>query len=430
MTEVPPDRVQTFKPKLISVLQEGYGLVAFRKDSLAGATVAVVALPLSMAIAIACGLPPEKGLITAVVGGLIVSVTGGSRFQVGGPAGAFIVPVASTLATHGMAGLITATFLSGLFLLLAGMLRLGRFVRLIPKAVVLGFSAGIAVIIAASQLHDLMGLQVQNEPTELVHKLTTLLAARQSFNASAFTVALGTMALIFALRRWKPAFPGMLVAITLATYAAFALKLPVETISDRFGTLKGLWPSPSLPKLDLAFMITLLPASASFALLGAIESLLSATVADTMASRQHRPEAELVAQGLANMAAALFGGFCVTGTIARTATNIRAGAHGPVAGIMHAVFVLIAFLALMPLAGHIPFAALAGILMVVAWGMIERHEITLVATGARVQALAMVVTLALVVLVDLTTGIAMGCLVAALGTWIRRGPQIARKLPD
>lgn len=430
MTDPSPDPAHSFKPKLISVWQEGYDLEALRKDTLAGATVAVVALPLSMAIAIACGLPPEKGLITAVVGGLVVSATGGSRFQVGGPAGAFIVPVASTLAAYGMAGLITATFLSGLFLLLAGMLRLGRFVRLIPKAVVLGFSAGIAVIIAASQMHDFMGLQVQHEPAELVHKLTILLAARQSLNASAFTIALGTMVLIFALRRWKPGFPGMLVAVTLATYAAFALKLPVETVSDRFGALKGVWPAPSLPKLDLPFILALLPASASFALLGAIESLLSATVADTMAGRQHRPEAELVAQGLANMAAALFGGFCVTGTIARTATNIRAGAHGPVAGILHAVFVLIAFLALMPLAGHIPFAALAGILMVVAWGMIERHEISRVATGAPLQALAMLVTLALVALVDLTMGIAVGCLVATLGTWIRRPPQSAGKHSD
>lgn len=422
--------VHSFKPKLISVLQEGYGLEAFRKDTLAGATVAVVALPLSMAIAIACGLPPEKGLITAVVGGIIVSGTGGSRFQVGGPAGAFIVPVASTLAAHGMSGLITATFLSGLFLVLAGVLRLGRFVRLIPKAVVLGFSAGIAIIIAASQLHDLMGLQVQHEPAELIHKVTTLLAVRQSFNASAFAVAIGTMALIFALRRWKPALPGMLIAVTLATLAAFALKLPIETLSDRFGALRGLWPAPSLPKLDIPFILELLPASASFALLGAIESLLSATVADTMGGRQHRPEAELVAQGLANMGAALFGGFCVTGTIARTATNIRAGAHGPVAGIMHAVFILIAFLALMPLAGHIPFAALAGVLMVVAWGMIERHEMNEVVKGPRLLAVAMVVTMALVALVDLTTGIAMGCLVAALSTWLRRPPKSALKPPN
>lgn len=420
MSEAAPDPARTFKPKLISVLKEGYGLQAFGKDTLAGATVAVVALPLSMAIAIACGLAPEKGLITAVVGGLIVSATGGSRHQIGGPAGAFIVPVAGTIMAHGVAGLITATFLSGIYLVLAGALRLGRFVRLIPKAVVLGFSAGIAIIIAASQLHDFLGLRISHEPAELAEKLGVLFAARASFNPAACVLAVATMSIILLARRWKPAFPGMLVAIVVASLVAECFHLPVETLGDRFRALKGVWPAPSLPQLDPAFIVKLLPAAASFALLGAIESLLSATVADTMAARHHRPEAELVAQGLANMGAALFGGFCVTGTIARTATNIRAGAHGPIAGILHAIFVLIAFLALMPLAAHIPFAALAGVLMVVAWGMIERHEIASVAKSSLGQAAAMLVTLLIVAWFDLTAGIAAGCVLVAVSTWVAR----------
>ncbi|MFM1976708.1 MAG: hypothetical protein RL145_1554 [Pseudomonadota bacterium] len=420
MTEAAPDPTRVFKPKLISVLREGYDLRAFGKDSLAGATVAVVALPLSMAIAIACGLPPEKGLITAIVGGLIVSASGGSRYQIGGPAGAFIVPVAGTVLAHGVAGLITATFLSGIFLLLAGALRLGRFVRLIPKAVVLGFSAGIAIIIAASQLHDFLGLQISHEPAELAEKIRTLISARASFNPAACALAIATMAVILLARRWKPAFPGMLLAIVVTSLAAEYFHLPIETLGDRFSTLKGVWPAASLPQLDPAFTMQLLPAAASFALLGAIESLLSATVGDTMGGRQHRPEAELVAQGLANMGAALFGGFCVTGTIARTATNIRAGAHGPIAGILHAVFVLIAFLALMPLAAHIPFAALAGVLMVVAWGMIERHEIASVVKSSFGQAAAMLVTLLIVAWFDLTAGIAAGCALVAISTWVKR----------
>ncbi len=426
MTEPAPDPTRTFKPKLMSLLKEGYGLQAFGKDAVAGATVAVVALPLSMAIAIACGLPPERGLITAIVGGLIVSATGGSRFQIGGPAGAFIVPVAGTVMAHGVAGLITATFLSGIFLVLAGALRLGRFVRLIPKAVVLGFSAGIAIIIAASQLHDFLGLNISQEPPDLAKKISVLVAARASFNPAACALAVATMAVIFLARRWKPGFPGMLLAIVVTSLVTERLHLPIETLGDRFGTLKGVWPAPSLPQLDLTMIAKLLPAAATFALLGAIESLLSATVADTMSGRQHRPEAELIAQGLANMGAALFGGFCVTGTIARTATNIRAGAHGPIAGILHAVFVLIAFLALMPLAAHIPFAALAGVLMVVAWGMIERHEIASVAKGSLGQAAAMLVTLLIVAWFDLIAGIAAGCVIVMVNTWMKRSGIIIK----
>lgn len=414
------DSARRFKPKLISVLEEGYGWHALGRDLVAGATVAVVALPLSMAIAIACGLPPEKGLITAVVGGLIVSATGGSRFQIGGPAGAFIVPVAGTLVTYGPSGLITATFMSGVMLAVAGAVGLGRFVRLVPKAVVLGFSAGIATIIAASQLHDFLGLRIGHEPADLVAKIRTLIYAAETLNFVACAVGLATIILILGLRRWKPAFPSMLVAIIVASLFTTALHLPVESLGDRFTSLHGDWPALSLPRLDPHTIITLLPVSASFALLGAIESLLSATVADAMANRAHRPEAELVAQGLANIGAALFGGFCVTGTIARTATNIRAGAYGPVSGIVHAVLVLLAILLLMPLAGHIPFAALAGLLLVVAWGMIERHEIAGVLQDSPIQAAAMLITLLVVALLDLTAGIATGCAIIALHKGLSR----------
>jgi SulP family sulfate permease len=352
------DKARQFKPKLITVLKEGYGLKELQQDAGAGATVGVVALPLSMAIAIACGLPPETGLITAIVGGITVSALGGSRFQVGGPAGAFIVPVATTLAVHGLSGLILATFFSGALLILAGALRLGRFVRLIPSPVVLGFSAGIALIIAVSQLHDVLGLTLSTkEPAAFVPKLMALVSARSTLNFEAFGIAALVVATILGLRRLAPAFPGMLVAVVGATILAWLAHLNVETLGDRFGVLSSQFPAPVLPQFSLATVVPILPSVLSFTLLGAIESLLSATVADTMTGRLHRPEAELVAQGIANMAVALFGGFCVTGTIARTATNIKAGAHGPIAGILHGVFVLIAFLTLMPLAAHIPFCS-------------------------------------------------------------------------
>lgn len=405
-------KTPVFEPKLLTVFKEGYGAKALRRDILAGLTVAVVALPLSMAIAIASGLPPETGLITAIVGGFFVSALGGSRFQIGGPAGAFIVPVATTLAAHGLEGLVLATFLSGVFLTLAGLLRLGRFVRLIPDPAVLGFSAGIALIIAASQIHDLFGLVLAGkEPAELLPKLAALFAARETFNPEAPVIAAACIAIILGLRRINPNIPGMLIAVFLSALTVFLFDLPVETLGERFGELKGTIPAPAVPVLSWEKIAPILPSALSFTLLGAIESLLSATVADSMTNRRHRPEAELVAQGVANVAASLFGGFCVTGTIARTATNVRAGAHGPVSGILHAVFVLIVLLAAMPLAAHIPFAALAGVLMVVAFNMVERHKIGQTLRESRAGALALALTLVLTVTVDLTVGIASGCLV-------------------
>jgi sulfate permease, SulP family len=401
---------RAFKPKLITVLREGYGWQAFGKDAFAGLTVAVVALPLSMAIAIACGLPPATGLVTAVVGGLVVSAVGGSRFQVGGPAGAFIVPVATTLAAHGLQGLVLATFLSGLFLVLAGGLRLGRFVRLIPHAVVLGFSAAIALIIAASQIHDLFGLSFAGkEPAALLPKLAVLFEARGSFSWAATLMAVCTIGLILGLRRINANFPGMLIAVVAAAIIVLVSGLRVETLGDRFGEMAGVFPPLRPPPFDGALLVAVLPAALSFTVLGAVESLLSATVADTMTERHHRPEAELVGQGFANIASALFGGFCVTGTIARTATNIRAGARGPVAGMLHAIFVLMALLLAMPLAAHIPFAALAGVLAVVAFNMVERHEIIRLFKADPASALTLAVTLVGVAVFDLMAGIAAGC---------------------
>jgi len=398
----------SYTPKLLTVLREGYGLRAFRADVVAGMTVAIVALPLSMAIAIASGATPAQGLYTSIFGGLLVSALGGSRFQIGGPAGAFIILVAATVAQHGMDGLILATALSGLLLTLVGVLQLGSFVQFVPFPVTVGFTAGIAIIIFASQIKDLLGLSLANEPGELIGKLSALYSARGSFSPAALGLACVTIAVILILRRWRPHWPGMLIAIAVAALAAAVLNLPVATIGTRFGGIPSTLPQPALPDLSPAKILAILPAALSFTLLGAIESLLSAVVADGMTGRRHRSNCELVAQGLANVGSALFGGFCVTGTVARTATNVRAGAYGPVAGILHALFLLLFILVAAPLAAFIPLAALAGVLAVVAWNMIDRAAIRILARSGLGESIVLAATFLLTLFRDLIEAIVVG----------------------
>lgn len=420
MTKTTQTDAQEFLPKLITVLREGYGRDDLRADALAGLTVAIVALPLSMAIAIASGVGPERGLYTAIVGGFLVSLLGGSRFQIGGPAGAFIVLVAACVAATGIEGLLLATFLSGLMLVAVGALRLGSYIRYIPYPVTVGFTAGIAIIIFASQLRDFLGLQLTAaEPGELLHKIPALWQARDTASLAACCVALGTVGLILSLKRFRPHWPGLLLAVVAASVVVGVLGLQVETIGTRFGGLPSLLPQPALPQMTAPMIWAALPWAISFTLLGAIESLLSAVVADGMTGRRHRSNAELVAQGVANIGSSLFGGFCVTGTIARTATNVRAGSHGPVSGMLHAVFVLAFMLIAAPLAAYIPLAALAGVLVIVAWNMAEKEELWALIRSSRADAMVVLVTLGLVIFRDLTTGIVVG---VALGgaVFIRR----------
>jgi SulP family sulfate permease len=415
-----PPYLSEFRPKLVSLWREGYSLRALQADALAGLTVAIVALPLSMAIAIASGVGPERGLFTTIIGGFLVSALGGSRFQIGGPAGAFIVLVSACVMQIGVAGLILATFLSGAMLIGLALLRAGTYIRYIPYPVTVGFTAGIAVIIFAAQIKDLFGLTLTGaEPAEIVAKLETLWGLRATLNPAALAVALGTIALIVGIKRLAPALPNLLIAVTTAAIAVAALNLPVETIFGRFGTLPRTPPAPSLPAFSTQLIAAALPWAFSFTLLGAIESLLSAVVADGMSGRRHRPNAELLAQGVANMAAALFGGFCVTGTIARTATNVRAGSRGPVSGMLHAVFVLLFMLIAAPLAGFIPLAALAAVLAVVAWNMIEREAAWHLIRTSRADAVVLLATFGLVVFRDLTEGIVVGFALGGL-VFIRR----------
>lgn len=410
-----PTFIELFTPKLATVLREGYRLADVKADALSGLTVAIVALPLSMAIAIASGVTPDRGLYTAIIGGFIISALGGSRFQIGGPAGAFIVLVSATVMQHGIDGLILATFLSGIILLAIGLLRLGTFIKYIPYPVTVGFTAGIAVIILASQLKELLGLTLAGaEPGPFIPKLQALAAALPTFNLSAAALALLSVAVIVAVRRFRPHWPSYLIAVGLASAIAWLLQVPVETIGTRFGGIPHALPTPALPDFSIAKITAVLPAALSFALLGGIESLLSAVVADSMTGRRHRSNCELVAQGIANMASALFGGICVTGTIARTATNVRAGARGPVSGMLHALFLLLFMAVAAPLASYIPLAALGAVLAVVAWNMAERHAFATLMRASRGDAVVLFATFLLVVFRDLTEGILVGFGIGAL----------------
>jgi SulP family sulfate permease len=410
-----PSFTELFTPKLVTVLGERYGLNDLRADAVAGLTVAIVALPLSMAIAIASGVTPDRGLYAAIVGGFVVSFLGGSRFQIGGPAGAFIVLVAATVEQHGIDGLLLATLLSGVMLMAVGFLRLGTFIKYIPYPVTVGFTAGIAVIIFASQIRDLLGLTLPGkEPGPLLPKLAALAQALPTLNVSALVVTLVSVGTILAIRRYRPHWPAMLIAVGLAAILVWLTGLPVETIGTRFGGIPQSLPAPSLPPLSMDSVLAILPSALSFTLLGGIESLLSAVVADSMSGRRHRSNCELVAQGAANIASALFGGLVVTGTIARTATNVRSGARGPVSGMLHAVFLLLFMLVAAPLASYIPLAALGAVLAVVAWNMAEKHEFATLLRASRGDAVVLLATFLLVVFRDLTEGILVGFGIGAL----------------
>lgn len=403
------------EPKLFTVLREGYGLGDLRADVVAGLTVAIVALPLSMAIAIASGVSPDRGLYTAIVGGFIVSAFSGSRYQVGGPAGAFIVLVAGTVATHGVEGLLLATAMAGVMLAALGLLRLGAYIRYLPYPVTVGFTAGISVIILASQLKDLMGLRLAGaEPGPLWPKLLALFQALPTVSWPAAILAAGVIAGIMILKRVRPHWPGLLIAITVASVVAYLAHIDVQTIGSKFGGIPRGLQAPHLPDISFAKVQAMLPAALSFTLLGAIESLLSAVVADSMSGRRHRPDTELVAQGLANIGSALFGGMVVTGTIARTATNVRSGGRSPIAGMLHAVFLLLFMVIAAPLAAYIPLAALAGLLATVAWNMFEKHEFATLIRSSKGDAAVLLTTFGLTLAKDLTTGIVAGFSLGAL----------------
>ncbi len=395
------------KPKLLTTLP-GYTAAQFVADAFAGVTVAMVALPLSIAIAIASGADPAKGLVTAIVAGFLISLLGGSRVQIGGPTGAFIVVVYGVIAQHGYGGLVLATLMAGGILILAGLLRAGNLIAFVPEAVVNGFTIGIAIIIASSQLKDFFGLTAGAVPAEFVGKLKALWAARGSLNLSALGMGLAALILIVLLRRLFPRFPGLILVMAAVSAAIAMLHLPVETIASRYGALPATLPAPQLPQITLARVTELLPSALVIAFLAAIESLLSAMVADRMIEGTHRPNAEVLAQGWANVGSALFGGLPATGAIARTATNIRAGGTTPIAGIVHAMTILIVMMVAAPLAGYLAMPAMAALLLTTAWNMSEPHKWRGYWSAPISDRVLLVLTLVLTVMADLTVAIGVG----------------------
>lgn len=411
-------------PKIVTTLQD-YSLPLFRADLVAGITVAMVALPLSLAIAIASGADPAKGLVTAIVGGFFISLLGGSRVQIGGPTGAFIVVVYGVIADHGYDGLVLATFMAGILLLIGGYFRIGRLIRYVPEAVVNGFTIGIAIIIASSQIKDFFGLQISEVPADFLEKLPVLWEARDTASLAASGLALVTLVMIVTLRRMAPAFPGLIVAVSLASLAVVLATLPVETIASRFGALPNTLPVPALPSVTVERVVELFPSAIVIAFLAGVESLLSAMVADRMIEGSHRPNAEMLAQGTANIASALFGGLPATGAIARTATNVRAGGKTPVSGLVHALVILLIMLVAAPLAGYLALPAMAALLVLTAWSMSEPHKWKSYLSAPMADRMLLLTTLILTVLIDLTVAIGVG---VSIGLALRLRER--KKQPD
>jgi len=413
MARIDRQYLRMFEPKLLTVLREGYSLQMLRADAVAGLTVAVVALPLAMALAIASGTTPDKGLHTAIIAGFLISLLGGSRVQIGGPTAAFIPVVFVVIQKFGYGGLVLCTLMAGLMLIVAGLLRLGTLMKYMPQPVITGFTAGIAVSIFSSQIKDALGLRMDEVPTGFLDRwwaYGTHLASTQP--AALALTALG-LVVIMGLRRRRPRWPAFLIALCACTLVAVGLGLPSETIATRFGDLPSALPELRIPQIPFDRAIELLPSAFTIAFLAGVESLLSAVVADGMTGGRHRSNGELVAQGVANVGSALFGGLPATGAIARTATNIRAGGRTPVAGILHSVFLLLFMLLLAPLLGYVPLAALAAVLLVVAWNMAEFENFRNTMSAPWGDRLVLLLTFLLTVLFDITVAIQAGIVLAA-----------------
>ncbi len=398
-------------PKLFTVIKEGYGFKAFMPDLGAGIIVGIIAVPLAIAFAVASGVKPEQGLYTAVIGGFFISLLGGSRFQIGGPTGAFVVVVAGIMAQHGYGGLVTAMIMAGIMMIIMGLLGMGSFIKFIPYPVTVGFTAGIAVIIAVSQIKDLTGMSGE-APAEFIERVSFYAANMDKINPWDLGIGICGIALLAAWHKVPGKVPGSLVLIILATAAVRFFRIPAETIGHRFGVMSAALPQISFPQISLESVRRLFSPAVTIALLASIESLLSAVVADGMTGRKHRSNAEITAQGVANIMSGLFGGIPATGAIARTAANIKNGGKTPVAGIIHSVTVLFVLLFFGRFAAMIPMAALAAILIVVAYNMGEWKYFAGIFRYPKSDAAIMLVTFLLTVFVDLTAAIEAGILLS------------------
>lgn len=407
-------RLKEFTPKSITCFWEGYTKDLFFNDIFAGISVGVIALPLALAFAIASGVLPEQGLFTAIIAGFLISLLGGSRVQIGGPTGAFVVVVYAIIQKHGYEGLALATLIASVILILMGLARFGVLLKFIPYPVTTGFTTGIAVVIVSSQIKDFFGLEAEKVPAEFLEKCKLFCQIAHTWNLWALLIAFSTLTLMFVLRRYYPKYPGAIIAIILGTLAAYFFELPVETIESKFGGIPSTLPKPELPYFSWDLFKTVFPDAITISMLGAIESLLSAVVADGMTGHRHRSNLELIAQGLANIGSILFKGIPATGAIARTSANIRMGAKTPVAGMVHAVTLLLLMLFLAPLAGVIPLASLAGILIFVAWNMAEIPHFIELMKGQKGDAAILLITFFLTVLIDLAVAVQVGVILAAV----------------
>lgn len=402
-----------YKPKLLSILKdEGYSKERFLKDFMAGIIVAIIALPLSVALGISSGVSPEKGLITAIIAGFIISLLGGSRVQIGGPTGAFVVIIYGIIEKHGIEGLIIATFMAGMILIILGVLKLGVLIKYIPYPITVGFTAGIALTLFATQLKDFFGFTIDKVPSEFIPKLITYGENIGTMNIASLLLGIFSLALIIYWPKVNKKIPGSLVALIAATVVALVFKLPVATIGSQFGEISSSIPAPSIPNFDLNTIKALIGPAFTIAILAAIESLLSAVVADGMINDKHDSNAELIGQGIANIGSALFGGIPATGAIARTAANIKNGGETPIAGIVHAITLLIIMLVLMPLVKYVPLTTLAAILMVVSYNMSEIKLFKKMLKAPKNDVIILVTTFLLTVIFDLVVAIEVGMIIA------------------
>jgi SulP family sulfate permease len=403
-----------WEPKLWTLVREGIPKEQIKKDIISGVIVGVIALPLAIAFAIASGVSPETGLLTAIVGGLIVSLFGGSRVQIGGPTGAFIVVVASIISKYGMEGLLVSTFLAGIILILMGLFKMGSLLKYIPQTLITGFTGAIAVIIFVTQINDFLGLPNKSVPSEFLEKLAYYGRNLTQTDPWSLIIGLSTILIILLIPRFTKKIPAVFATLVIITAITTVFNIPVDTIGDRFSNITFQVPKITFFRINMEMIITLLPAAFSIALLGALESLLSAIVADSMIGGHHRSNVELIAMGIANTVVSLLGGIPVTGALARTAANVNNGGRTPIAGIIHALTLLFIYMVAMPVVKFIPMSALAGILIIVAWGMSEPQVFIKSLKVNRYESAVLMTTFVLTLLTDLTFAIPVGFVLAVI----------------
>ena len=419
-----------FVPKLFEVLKRRYTINDFKRDCIAALTVAVVSIPLAMAFAIASGVAPEKGLYTAVVAGFFVSFLGGSRYQIGGPTGAFIIIILGVVAQHGYSGLLLTMILAGLILIVAGFLRLGTYIKYIPYPVVTGFTAGIGVILISTQVKDLFGLSIEMVPSAFLEKWIAYFVHFDTINLSTVLISVVAFLTIVALKKKFPRSPYYLLSVILSTLIVVIAGLSVDTIGSKFGEVPHFLPMPEIPSFSMKMLLGVIPSAFTIAFLAGIESLLSAKVVDSMSGDNHNPNIELIAQGTANVMTAFFAGLPATGAIARTATNYKANAYSPVSGMLHAVFILLFMLVLAGVAGYIPLACLSVVMILIGWNMLSLDKIKKLLTAPKGDRNTLLVTLILTIFVDLNTAISVGFVMASIIFMHRMSHQIAIENED